>query len=64
MYEFLSDDAKKSISKKEYVNRYEKVYKDLEISNLKVTYKPDKEKEYKKEEKAVYHSRQAWIVLL
>ncbi|MCU1807091.1 penicillin-binding transpeptidase domain-containing protein [Cytobacillus firmus] len=52
MYEFLSVDAKKSISKKEYVNRYEKVYEDLEISNLKVTYKPDMEKEYKKEEKA------------
>ncbi|WP_369425915.1 NTF2-like N-terminal transpeptidase domain-containing protein [Cytobacillus pseudoceanisediminis] len=52
MYEFLSKSAKESISKKDFVNRYEKVYKDLEISKLKVTYKPDMEKEYKKEEKA------------
>ncbi len=54
MYEFLSKDAKQSISKEDYIGRYEKVYKDLEIDNLKITYKPDMEKEYKKEESASF----------
>ncbi|KAF0822198.1 penicillin-binding transpeptidase domain-containing protein [Cytobacillus firmus] len=54
MYGYLSESAKKSISKKDFTGRYEKIYKDLEISNLKITYKPDMEKEYKKEEKASF----------
>ncbi|GLB60245.1 penicillin-binding transpeptidase domain-containing protein [Cytobacillus sp. NCCP-133] len=54
MYDFLSKDAKQSISKEDYAGRYEKVYKDLEINNLEITYKPDMEKEYKKEESASF----------
>ncbi|MBT2687201.1 penicillin-binding transpeptidase domain-containing protein [Bacillus sp. ISL-47] len=54
MYEFLSEDAKQSISKEDFAGRYEKVYKDLEIDNLKVTYEPDMENEYKKEESASF----------
>lgn len=62
MYEFLSKDAKQSISKKDFAARYEKVYKDLEIDNLKVTYKPDMEKEYKKKKMRAFLFQQAWIV--
>lgn len=47
MYGFLSEKAKDSITKEEFVNRYNKIYKDLEIDQLKVSYnKPEEEKEY------------------
>jgi penicillin-binding protein 3 len=47
MYDFLSEKAKGSITKEEFVNRYNKIYKDLEIDQLKVSYnKPKEEKEY------------------
>lgn len=46
MYNYLSADAKKSIKKDEFVDRYKKIYSDLGITNLKVTYeKPKEEKE-------------------
>jgi penicillin-binding protein len=44
MYGYLSKDAKKSITKTEFVNRYKKIYGDLEVSGLKLNYKkPEKE---------------------
>lgn len=44
MYDYLSTDAKKTISKTEFVSRYEKIYNDLEISNLDVQFtKSDKQ---------------------
>jgi penicillin-binding protein len=44
MYAYLSKDAKKSITKTEFVNRYKKIYGDLEVSGLKLNYKkPEKE---------------------
>jgi penicillin-binding protein 3 len=43
MYSFLSSDVKKKLSKKEFTTRYEKIYKDIEAKNLKVTYKKPKE---------------------
>ncbi|MET3697922.1 penicillin-binding protein [Bacillus oleivorans] len=43
MYDFLTADAKQRITKEEFVGRYEKVYGDLEISDLKVTTNPPKE---------------------
>jgi penicillin-binding protein 3 len=47
MYGFLSDKAKDSISKEEFVSRYNKIYKDLEINELKVSYKqPEEEQEH------------------
>jgi penicillin-binding protein 3 len=47
MYGFLSEKAKDSITKEEFVSRYNKIYKDLEIDQLKVSYKqPEEEKEY------------------
>jgi cell division protein FtsI/penicillin-binding protein 2 len=50
MYGFLSAEAKESISKEEFVNRYTKVYQDLEITKLKISYKkPSEEKEHKED---------------
>ncbi len=46
MYSYLSTDAKDSIKKEEFVERYKKIYNDVGITNLKVTYeKPEEEKE-------------------
>ena len=39
MYSMLSSEAKKTISQKEYVSRYQKIYQDLQISDLKVSFK-------------------------
>lgn len=39
MYDYLSQDTKKTITKKQFVERYQKIYKGIEIKNLKVTYK-------------------------
>ncbi|MED3561210.1 penicillin-binding transpeptidase domain-containing protein [Bacillus xiapuensis] len=45
MYDYLSSSAKKSISKKEFTSRYEKIYQDLQITGLKVNFKkPKKDK--------------------
>ena len=47
MYGFLSAEAKKSISKEDFVSRYNKINKDLEINELKVSYKqPEEEQEH------------------
>ena len=47
MYGFLSAEAKNSISKEDFVSRYNKIYQDLEIDKLKVSYKkPEEEKEH------------------
>ncbi|RFU67112.1 penicillin-binding transpeptidase domain-containing protein [Peribacillus saganii] len=43
MYDYLSTDAKKGISKKDFIDRYEKIYDGIEIENLKITYKKPKE---------------------
>ncbi|OIK10649.1 peptidoglycan glycosyltransferase [Bacillus sp. MUM 116] len=43
MYDYLSSSAKKSISKKEFTSRYEKIYQDLQITGLKVNFKKPKE---------------------
>ncbi|MGA9228308.1 MAG: NTF2-like N-terminal transpeptidase domain-containing protein, partial [Mesobacillus sp.] len=51
MYGFLSEEAKGTISKDEFVNRYNKIYKDLEINKLKVSYKqPEEEQEHKEDQ--------------
>lgn len=43
MYDYLSKDAKKSISKKAFVNRYQKIYSDLQISNISINVKKPKD---------------------
>ncbi|MGS2777483.1 penicillin-binding transpeptidase domain-containing protein [Robertmurraya sp. GLU-23] len=46
MYSYLSAEAKDSIKEDEFVERYKKIYNDLGITNLKVSYeKPTEEKE-------------------
>lgn len=46
MYDYLSTEAKDTINKEEFVERYKKIYSDLGINDLKVTYeKPKEEKE-------------------
>lgn len=55
MYDYLSSDAKKSVSKEDYVSRYEKLYSDLEITDLDVSYKKlsdDQKDDNKKKESA------------
>ncbi|KAA9013832.1 penicillin-binding transpeptidase domain-containing protein [Niallia endozanthoxylica] len=54
MYELLSTQAQKSISKEDFVNRYEKYYKDLEIAELKATFKKPENEEKPKEDKVTY----------
>jgi penicillin-binding protein 3 len=48
MYSYLSKDTKKDISKKDFITRYEKVYKDLEIKDLKIDFKKPKEEKREK----------------
>ncbi|WP_085524654.1 penicillin-binding transpeptidase domain-containing protein [Tuberibacillus sp. Marseille-P3662] len=46
MYAMLSKDAKQSIDKKTFVNRYKDIYQGIETSNLEVSYKkPEKEED-------------------
>ncbi len=44
MYNFLTFSAQESMSKEDFVNRYEKIYSDLEIQDLKISFnKPEEE---------------------
>ncbi|MBS4219725.1 penicillin-binding transpeptidase domain-containing protein [Bacillus sp. FJAT-49711] len=43
MYEFLSTESKENVTKEDFVNRYKKIYEDLEIKNLKVQFKKPEE---------------------
>ena len=46
MYDYLSKDAKQNITKDEFTNRYQKIYEDLQITDLKIDFKkPKKDKE-------------------
>ncbi|HLR52109.1 MAG TPA: penicillin-binding transpeptidase domain-containing protein [Candidatus Avamphibacillus sp.] len=48
MYEIISSDAKKEYSTEEFVDRYKKIYKDLAISNLNVTFEKLPDEDIKK----------------
>ena len=50
MYGYLSETAKKSVTKDEFVKRYKKVYADLEINQLDVQFKDKQEKKSDKKE--------------
>lgn len=55
MYEMVSSDSKKEYPPEEFIDRYEKVYKDLAISDLNITYNElsdDELKQAKKDETA------------
>ncbi|WP_445669198.1 penicillin-binding transpeptidase domain-containing protein [Margalitia sp. FSL K6-0131] len=49
--DFLSSSTKKEFKTADFVDRYPKIYKDLEVKNLKITYKSLKEDSYKKKDK-------------
>jgi penicillin-binding protein 3 len=50
MYDaYLSVEAKKEITKEKFIERYTKIYKDLEVTKLKVQYAKPKEPEKTKE---------------
>ncbi|SEN50574.1 penicillin-binding protein [Mesobacillus persicus] len=51
MYELLSQPARETITKEDFVNRYHKIYQDLEIDQLDVLFNPPEEEE-KYEEQA------------
>jgi penicillin-binding protein 3 len=53
MYAFLSTKAKENISEDDFVSRYEKIYKDLDINDLEITYtKPSEDEKFDKAEQA------------
>jgi penicillin-binding protein 3 len=54
MYDYLSKDAKDKISKEEFTTRYQKIYKDLQINDLKIHFKKPKEDKQADKEKAQY----------
>lgn len=50
MYNYLSTDTKEQIKKKDFVERYSKIYKDLEIKDLDIQFtKPEEETDKKAE---------------
>lgn len=49
--DYLTSGAKKEYTSKDFVDRYPKVYKDLEISDLQVSYKKLAEDDFKKKDK-------------
>lgn len=54
MYDYLTEGSKGVISKEDFTNRYKKIYDDLQISDIKITFKKPKEDEQAKEETAKY----------
>ncbi|QKE76064.1 penicillin-binding transpeptidase domain-containing protein (plasmid) [Arthrobacter citreus] len=54
MYDYLTSDAKKSITKEEFTKRYQKIYEDLQITDPKITFKQPKDDNQAKGEKADY----------
>lgn len=47
MYNYLSEEAQGNVSKEDFTDRYEKIYKDLEIKNLTIDFKVPEEVEEK-----------------
>ncbi|ASF38072.1 penicillin-binding transpeptidase domain-containing protein [Halobacillus halophilus] len=51
MYGLLGEDSKEKISEAEFTERYKNIYKDINVSDLEVTYSlPEEEQEYDQEE--------------
>lgn len=53
MYNLISTESKNEFSKEDFVDRYEKVYKDINAKNLDISYNIPNKKEIKKSEKQV-----------
>jgi cell division protein FtsI/penicillin-binding protein 2 len=54
MYDYLSKDTKQKISKEDFTSRYQKIYEDLQITDLKIDFKKPKEDKQAEEEQATY----------
>ncbi|WHY86126.1 penicillin-binding transpeptidase domain-containing protein [Neobacillus novalis] len=54
MYDYLSNDAKEKITKEEFTNRYQKIYEDLQITDLKIDFKRPKKDKKTDQEQARY----------
>ena len=51
MYEFLSTESKQSVTKEEFVDRYTKIYSDLGVDPIQVTFEtPEEETDEKAEQ--------------
>lgn len=51
MYGYLTTESQEKISEQDFVERYSKIYEDIQAQDVKVTYKlPEEEKDYKEEE--------------
>ncbi|MFJ5718154.1 penicillin-binding transpeptidase domain-containing protein [Neobacillus sp. NPDC093127] len=54
MYDYLSNDAKEKITKEEFTSRYQKIYEDLQITDLKIDFKRPKKDKKEDQEQARY----------
>ncbi|ALC88736.1 peptidoglycan glycosyltransferase [Bacillus sp. FJAT-18017] len=54
MYNYLSSETRDEISKKEFTERYKKIYGDLQINDLKISFKKPKEDKQAEKEQATY----------
>lgn len=55
MYDYLSTESKEQISKQDFVDRYTKIYQDLEISNLQIQFNdPEEETDIKEIEDILF----------
>lgn len=54
MYDYLSNDVKKKITKDNFTTRYKKIYDDLQINDLKIDFKKPKNDNQAKEDQAQY----------
>lgn len=54
MYDYLTDGSKEVITKEDFTNRYQKIYDDLQITDLKIDFKkPAEEEKLDKDQKSV-----------
>jgi penicillin-binding protein 3 len=53
MYDYLTEGSKEVISKEDFTKRYQKIYEDLEIKDLKVSFKKPEEQELDKEQDSI-----------
>lgn len=54
MYKYLTDDAKQKISEEDFTNRYQKIYDDLQITDLKIDFKKPNEDKKRAEGEAQF----------
>src|SRR5690625_6044787 len=56
MYNLLSSESKNKYTKEEFIDRYKKIYKDINVENLNVSYEmPDQDKIYAYNQYVIIH---------